>query len=107
MVSYFFYNICYTNKKQIQVKRAPNHVVLVKVLKKREQSYKGKKTNGDICVKYFVTFKFPGRSTKQILVDKIFYDFVNVDDAGTLTYKEHYKNLVYCCFEKDTSLVDD
>jgi|GEM_PF-1230632 len=95
-------------KHQIRVKKIPEQVVHVKVVRKREQPYEGKKTNGNTHINYFVTFKISGRLTKHFLVGKnnsMFYDFVNVGDTGTLTYKEQYKKLVYCCFEKDSSIL--
>ena len=97
-------------KQQIRVKKIPEQVVHVKVVRKREQPYEGKKANGNVHINYFITFKLPGRSTKHFLVginNSMFYDFVNVNDTGTLTYKEHYNKLIYCCFEKDSSMLND
>lgn len=96
---------CLGIKRNIGFLKASKQVIHVKVVRKRTQDYKGKKTNGCICTNYFVTFVLPDGSKKEFMTGRNnskFYSFVNEGDTGTFTYKEYNNKTISFSFKKDT-----
>lgn len=96
---------CLGIKRNIGFLKASKQVIHVKVIRKRTQDYKGKKTNGCICTNYFVTFVLPDGSKKEFMTGRNnskFYCFVNEGDTGTFTYKEYNNKTISFSFKKDT-----